>query len=42
MVIVWKDGENTVIAGLVARLVALEVQAKELEEVKAGKYVRGW
>ena len=37
MVIGWKDGENTVIAGLVARLATLEVQVKELVEDKAAK-----
>ena len=37
MVIGWKDGENTVIAGLIARLAALEVQVKELAEDKAAK-----
>ena len=37
MVSVWKDGENTVIAGLIARLAALEVQVKELAEDKAAK-----
>ena len=37
MAIGWKDGVNSVIDGLVARLVTLENQIKELIEDKAAK-----